>query len=165
MEQLAIPEECYVPVSQIISYDREVDAAMRWLVEWLIETHHCDRAIRSHVERLYREFDRARAMDRAKGLIALCTVDGWSLEDAEYMGVYDHSITDYHVIWDRAWAIRMLVPRELVPKVWKCGYGGRPKFWDRDGKLLFQSIYTANSHVLTTEERRQALAERGETWD
>lgn len=71
MEQLAIPEECYVPVSQIVAYDREVDAAMRWLIEWLIETHHCDRAIRSHVERLRRMTE----TDRRKALVYMTIVE------------------------------------------------------------------------------------------
>lgn len=165
MEQLEIPNLFFVPIDQLEREEREhasqIGARMRHLIDWLIETHRCDRSVVPHVERLCREFGRCEAEDRAKSLITLCECDGWSLDDAELLGIYDHTITDYHVIWDRAWAIRMLVPKELVPKVWKCGYGGKPKFWDRGGTLLYQSIYCVDGHVLTRDERRQALDKAG----
>ena len=138
---------------------------MRGCLDWLIGTHKCDPAVVPYVRRLFSEFERNEAWDRSHALLHLCGMHGeggWTLADAEYIGLYDHTITDYHVLWDRGWAIYLLVPRELVPKVWKCGYGGEPKFWDREGNLLFQSIYSANGHVLTRDERRQALAERGD---
>lgn len=165
MEQLAITDLCFTPISQLAREEREhadmVGARLRNLADWLIGTHRCTEDVMPHVERLCREFGRAEAEDRAKCLLAVCTTEGWRAEDAEYVGVYDHGITDYHVLWDRAWAIRMLVPRELVPKVWKCGYGGKPKFWDRDGTLLFQSVYCVDGHVLTSDERLRALTEMG----
>lgn len=165
MEQLQIPAEFFVPVEQLAQeaakHAVRVDSRLSHLCRWLIVTHRCDPSIKGYVERLCREFDRIDVENRVKALIALCTTDGWGLEDAEYVGVFDHAITDYHVLWDRAWAIRMLVPRELVPKVRKCGYGGSPKFWDREGNLLFQSIYSKDGRVLTPEERRQALKEAG----
>ena len=164
MEQLAIPDLFFVPIDQLEREEHEhaskIGARMRHMIDWLITTHRCDRSIVPYVERLCREFG-AEAENRVTCLIALCTVDGWGLEDAESVGVYDHTITDYHIIWDRAWAIRMLVPKELVPKVWKCGYGGKPKFWDRGGTLLYQSIYCVDGHVLTRDERRQALDKAG----
>ena len=165
MEQLAISESCFVSLDQLALEEHEhasrTVARIKYLASWLIETHRCDQSVMPYVERLCREFGRTEAEDRAKGLIAVCTTEGWGPEDAECIGVYDHSITDHHIIWDRAWAIRMLAPKELVPKVWKCGYGGSPKFWARDGTLLFQSVYSAGGHVLSREERRKALDKAG----
>ncbi len=40
----------------------------------------------------------------------------------------------------------------------KCGYGGLPKFWDKEGNLLYQSVYMHDGKILTREERRAALA-------
>ena len=164
MEQLAFPDLHLTSIEQLAQQEHErakdMDARMKWLIEWLIKTHRCTRDIVPYVERLYREFSMAEAPDRAKALITLSHDEEWSLWDAKLMGIYDHSV-DYHVLWNRSWAIQMLVPMELVPKVWKCSYGGQPKFCDREGNLLFQSIYSANGHVLTREERRKALEEAG----
>ena len=161
MEQLAIPESFFVPVSQIVQEEHEyaskIGARLRHLIDWLVGTRHCSRDVVPYVERICREFDRSEACDRVKGLIPLCSNDeDWSLEDAEILGIYDHSIS-YRVVWDRAWAIKMLVPKQLVPQVHRCSYGGRPKFYDKDGKLLFQSVYSVNGQILTPDQRRQAL--------
>jgi len=165
MQQLSIPDDIYVPLAQIEQGEAEaastMGARLANLLDWLIDTHHCGRDVIPYAERLCREFGRVEAEDRVKGLLALCDPDGdWSLADADYMGIYDHAITDHHVIWDRAWAIRMLVPRELVPKVWKCGYGATPKFFDSEGSLLFESIYTKDGRCLSREVRRRLLEER-----
>lgn len=161
MEQLAIPKTFFEPPS-------ESDDPCRMCLDWLTDKMGCSPFIEPYVTRLFEEFGRMEAYDRAKVLKALdgrLRVDGWGLDDAEYIGVFDHGIDDYHVLWDRSWAIRMCVSRELVPKVWKCGYGDAPLFWDRDGCLLFQSVYSVEGHVLSTEERRQELAKAGGTWD
>lgn len=169
MEQLAIPDTCYVPLSQLRrTIDKELrrrSKAEHECIAWLIGAHGCSYEVLPYVERLFREFNRVEAWNRAHVLDKLTgahCVDGWSIDDAEYIGLYDHTITDYHVLWDRGWAIAMLVPRELVPKVCGCDYGSRPKFWDRNGNLLFQSVYCVDGHILTKEERRQALAEAGD---
>lgn len=165
MEQLAFPNLFPAPIGELArAVSREVQAlekAEHDCISWLVGTHGCVFEVAPYVHRLHREFGRSEAFDRAKVLVNICGMhhmDGWGLEDAEYIGLYDHAITDYHVLWDRGWAISMLVPRELVPKVWKCGYGGRPKFWDRDGNLLFQSVYSVNGKPLTWDERRAVLA-------
>ena len=164
MEQLAFPDLCLAPIEQIAREEREqasqVGARVRSIFDWLVRTHRCDEGVMPYVERLCREFGRSEAVDRAKALVTLCMADGWGPQDAELVGVFDHGI-DYHVLWDRDWAIKMLVPRELVPRVWKCGYGGEPKFWDREGNLLFQSVYSADGHVLSADERMRALKEAG----
>lgn len=165
MEQLAFPNLFPAPIGELArAVSREVQAlekAEHDCISWLVGTHGCGFEVVPYVHRLFREFGRGEAFDRAKVLVNICGMhhmDGWGLEDAEYIGLYDHTITDYHVLWDRGWAISMLVPRELVPKVWKCGYGGKPKFWGRDGNLLFQSIYSVDGKPLTWDERRVALA-------
>ena len=115
-----------------------------------------------YVRRLFDTFDVTEAINRSalfKVLGGAHGMDGWSIEDAEYVGLYDRSIYDYHVIWDRKWAIYLQVPRMLVPKVWKCSYGSPARFYDRDGALLFTSVYTRDGKILTHDERRQALAE------
>ena len=135
--------------------------ALNETLDWLINTRGCTPYVEPYVVRLFSEFGKVDAIDRCVVFPTLCgqrTVEGWCLEDAEYIGIYDHSITDHSVIWDRHWAIQMLVPRELVPKVWKCGYGGLPKFWDKEGNLLYQSVYMHDGKILTREERRAALA-------
>lgn len=167
MEQMAFPDLHLTPVEQLEAEakerDRAFSARLSNLTDWLINVHGCDRHIKEYAERLCREFGRVEAEDRAKGLVALCGYfdggDGWTLEDADYIGIYDHSIHDHHIIWDRAWAIRMQVPRELVPKVYDCSYGGKPKFYDRDGNVIFTSVYVVNGQILTPEQRRAALAE------
>ena len=160
--QLQIPESFFVPVSQLTrAIAREVranDKAVYDCIAWLVGVHGCSYEVTPHVERLFMEFNRGEAWSRSHALLNICGMDGWSLSDAEYIGLYDHTITDYHVLWDRGWAITMLVPRELVPKVWKCSYGGKPKFWDRYGNLLFQSVYSLDGKPLTQDERRAALA-------
>ena len=164
MEQLKIPEICFEPFGEVAAAIAK-EAHERLKTEhdcicWLMGEHGCGIGVIPYVERLFREFGRVEAWDRANALSHLEHSDGWSLEDAEYIGIYDHTISDYHVLWDRSWAISMLVPKELVPKVWKCGYGGKPKFWDREGNLLFQSVYSVDGHVLTRDERREALEGR-----
>ena len=157
MEQLTIPDLFFVPPST-------PDEPCQKCLAWLTGTHGCIQDAVPYVTRLYDEFNRMQAFDRAKVFPTLCgrhRVDGWGLEDAEHIGVFDHGITDYHVLWDRDWAIKMLVPKELVPKVWKCGYGGRPRFWDRDGNLLFESVYSVDGHALSREERMQSLTKAG----
>ena len=153
MQQLEIPLLSFVP--------RSSDDPARSCLDWLINTHGCTPYVEPYVARLFNEFGRSEAQDRSVVFPELCgprQVEGWCLVDAEYIGIYDHCITDYHVIWDRHWAIEMLVPKELVPRVWKCGYGGLPKFWDKEGNLLYQSVYVRDGKILTHEERRAALA-------
>ena len=165
MKQLSIPDHYFVPLSQlrraIVNEVHGREKAEHDCVAWLIGVHGCSHEVVPYVERLFREFRRGEAWDRSHALInifGMHGIDGWSLADAEYIGLYDHTITDHHILWDRGWAISMLVPRELVPKIWKCGYGGRPKFWDRDGNLIFQSVYSVDGKPLTQDERRAALA-------
>ena len=164
MEQLTIPESFFAPLSELAG-EGEREKAERECLDWLMRTHGCSPEVVPYAKRLFAEFDRAEAWNRSHPLLNLYGVhgaDGWSLSDAEYIGLYDHSITDHHVLWDRGWAISMQVPRELVPKVWRCGYGGRPRFFDRDGHVLFESVYSVDGKPLTQDERRQALAERAE---
>lgn len=164
MEQLAIPEECFVPISQLVGNPDRDEEAIRGCLDWLMSTHGCSSGVVPYVKRLFAEFGRCEAWDRSHALLYLYGMHGeggWTLADAEFIGLYDHAITDYHVLWDRGWAVYLLVPRELVPKVWKCSYGGRPKFWDKEGSLLFQSVYSEDGHVLTREQRRQALESAG----
>ena len=114
--------------------------------------------------RLFSEFSRSEAWDRAHTLLNICGVhgaDGWSLADAEYIGLFDHTIPDYHILWDRGWAITMQVPRELVPKVWRCSYGVGPKFYDRDLHVIFESIFSIDGKSLTREQRRKMLESEG----
>ena len=165
MQQLAIPDHYFVPLSQLArAIDKELrsrDKAEHDCIAWLIGAHGCSYEVVPYVERLFREFNRVEAWNRAHVLDKLTgahCVDGWSIDDAEYIGLYDHTITDYHVLWDRGWAIAMLVPRELVQRVWRCDYGSKPKFWCRDGILLFQSVYSVDGKPLTQDERRAALA-------
>lgn len=169
MEQLSFPDLFPVPLDHLArTMANEVRMRSRSehdCISWLVGTHGCGFEVVQYVERLYREFWRGEAFDRAKVLTSICGAhgeDGWTLADAEYIGLYDHTI-DYHVLWDRGWAIHMLAPRELVPRIWKCGYGGSPKFWDRDGTLLFQSVYSVDGHVISGEERREALRRAGGT--
>ena len=132
-------------------------------IDWLMRVHDCSESVIPYVKRLFENFPRAQAWDRAKVLTSLCGKhkrQGWSLADAEYIDLFSTSIVDYHVLWDRSWAIQMLVPRELVPKVWNCSFGGEPEFYDSEGNLLFKSIYSVNGKVLTDDERSTALADR-----
>ena len=127
---------------------------------WMVRHFECTEASRSYVERLFKEFGRVEGYDRSKVIQKLDgkhRVDGWSLDDAEYIGLFDHA-TDYHALWDRAWAIVMCAPRELVPKIQTCSYGGEPEFYDADGNLIFKSIYSRGGRILTTDERRALLA-------
>lgn len=131
-------------------------------IAWLLNHRGCTESAIPYVKRLFELFPHG-AWDRAKVLPTLCgksREEGWSLDDAEYIGLFSTSIDDYHVLWDRDWAIKMQVPRALVPKVWRCEYGGSPEFYDRDGNLLFTSIYSISGKVLTDDERRTALADR-----
>ena len=151
MQQLEIPLLFVTPKSE----DDPVDSCLDWF-----KTHGCAHCVEPYIARLFNEFGRSEAWSRSAIFSELCgprQVDGWCLDDAELLGVYDHSV-DYHVIWDRHWALQMLVPREFVPKVWKCGYGGLPKFWDKEGNLLYQSVYMHDGKILTREERKAALA-------
>lgn len=164
MEQLAIPDSYFAPVSELAHQASELEESERHCIDWLLNTHGCSSAVVPYVKRLFSEFSRSEAWDRAHTLLNICGVhgaDGWSLADAEYIGLFDHTIPDYHILWDRGWAITMQVPRELVPKVWRCSYGGRPKFYDHDGSLLFESVYSSGRDVLTTEERRKMLESEG----
>ena len=164
---MSFPDLYLTPVEQLEAEALErasvYSERLAKLTDWLIDVHGCDAAIKDYAERLCREFGRCEAEDRAKGLVTLCgafeSENGWSLADAEYIGIFDHSISDHHVIWDRSWAIHMQVPKSLVPKVYGCSYGGRPKFYDREGNVLFTSIYTQDGLILTQEQRRAALAE------
>lgn len=151
--QLEIPDLLFAPQD----YD---DDPAGMCIEWLCDVRGCTDEVRPYVMRLFAEFPRCEAFDRAKAFTHLCgdcAEVGWTLADAKLLGVYDHYIS-YHTLWDRCWAIHMLVPRELVPQVWKCGYGNRPKFFDAGGGLLFESVYSRDGHVLTRDERRAALA-------
>ena len=138
---------------------RSVDGCL----EWLMGTLGCTDEVIPYVERLFSEFDAADAFSRSAILPSLCgthRVDGWGLEDAEQIGVFDHDLPSYHVIWDRHWAISMLVPKGLVPKVFYCDYG-KCRFYGADHALLFTSRYAKDGRILTDEERRQAIAELG----
>jgi len=161
MEQLAIPDSYFAPVSELASQESKLEESERHCIDWLLNTHGCSSAVVPYVKRLFAEFSRIRAWDLAHVLVNLQMADGWSIADAEYIGLFDHTIPDYHILWDRGWAIHMLVPRELVPKVWRCSYGNRPKFYDHDGSLLFESVYSSGRDVLTTEERRKMLESEG----
>lgn len=132
-------------------------------IDWLCGTHGCASDVAPHVHRLFETFSRSEAFNRSSLLQVLsgrCQKEGWSLSDAEFVGLYDKGITDYHVIWDRRWAIVMLMPKELVPRVQRCSYGGNPKFYDKDGALLYEGAYLDHGIILTDEERRQAMADR-----
>lgn len=162
MEQLEIPFPLFSLARQVKEAVNAMEEAEHDCICWLMGVHGLDSGVTPYVRRLFREFGRAEAWDRARVLRHLAGTEGWCLEDAEYIGIFDHSINDYHVLWDRGWAIRMLCPRELVPKVWRCSYGGSPMFYDRDGAMVFQSVYSANGHPLSMEERRMEL-ERSRT--
>ena len=156
MEQLTIPDLFGAPT-------QSGKTPEECCIDWLLNTRHCKRSVVPIVHRLFESFGNIRGWERSKVLTSLSgpsRLEGWSLDDAEYIGLFDTSITDYHVLWDRNWAMLMQVPRELVPLVFRCKYGGRPKFYDRDGNLLFTSIFTDNGHMLTHEERKKALADR-----
>lgn len=168
MEQLQIPSSFFVPVSELAKQAAQSadasEGAERDCIAWLTHTHSCSAAVVPYVKRLFAEFDRSEAYSRAHALLYLhgaCGEDGFNLSDAEYIGLYDHDIDDYHVLWDRGWAMYMLVPRALVPKVWRCGYGGSPKFYDRDGNVIFQSVYSVDGRPLTRDERRRKLESEG----
>lgn len=161
MEQLAIPDSFFAPVSEIASQESELEESERHCIDWLLNTHGCSSAVVPQVKRLFAEFSRIRAWDLAHVLVNLQMADGWSIADAEYIGLFDHTIPDYHILWDRGWAIHMLVPRELVPKVWRCSYGGRPKFYDRDLHVIFESIFSIDGKLLTRGQRRKMLESEG----
>ena len=161
MEQLAIPDSYFAPVSEIASQESELEKAERDCLDWLLNTHGCSSDVVPQVKRMFAEFSRIRAWDLAHVLVNLQMADGWSIADAEYIGLFDHTIPDYHILWDRGWAIHMLVPRELVPKVWRCSYGNRPKFYDRDLHVIFESICSVDGKPLTREQRRKMLESEG----
>lgn len=164
MEQLAIPDSYFAPVSELAHQASELEESERHCIDWLLNTHGCSSAVVPYVKRLFSEFSRSEAWDRAHLLLNLCGVrgeNGWSLADADYVGLYDHTIPDYHILWDRGWAITMQVPRELVPKVWRCSYGGRPKFYDQDLHVIFESIFSTDGKPLTREQRRKMLESEG----
>ena len=128
--------------------------------EWLQDHFGVGREAYPHIQRLFDEFGCVEGFDRAKAITRLDGThqcDGWSLADVDYIGTFDHSI-NYHTLLDRAWAIAMQVPREMVPQVWRCEYGGEPRFYDKDGNLLFTSVYLRGGHIVTHEERRAILA-------
>ena len=163
MEQLSFPDLYFTPLEEIALtvHDEVRGSGENACIAWLVKTNGCPDAVAPLARRLFAEFERVEAWNRAHALVNLSHApaeDGWSLRDAERIGLFDHSIADYHVIWDRGWAINMLVPRELVPKVFRCDYGARPRFFDHEGNVLFRSIYTVDGHPLSREERRQALA-------
>ena len=161
MEQLAIPDSFFAPVSELASRESELEESERHCIDWLLNTHGCSSAVVPYVKRLFAEFSNIRAWDLAHVLVNLQMADGWGIADVEYIGLFDHTIPDYHILWDRGWAIHMLVPRELVPKVWRCSYGNRHKFYDHEGNLLFESVYSSGRDGLTTEERRKMLESEG----
>lgn len=158
-EQLEIPQ-LFMPK---VTFEKgSCDGSAADCLHWLMNTMRCSPDVEPYVTRLFDEFGRVEAYDRAHILPSLCGLEqhgDWSLADAEYVGLYDHEISDHHVIWDRHWAINMHVPRELVPKVWKCGYGGLPKFFSKGGELLFQSVYIVDGKIVAHDERTRYLAE------
>jgi hypothetical protein len=108
--QLSLDSALYTPHEHTDGY------WVGWCVEWLVDVRGCTDAVVPYVRRLYAEFKRVEAFDRAKSLIAL-DGDGlcgdWSLADVDVLGVYDHA-ADYHVCWDRAWAAEKGLARDRV---------------------------------------------------
>ena len=159
--QLEIPG-LFAPPQDVSSKASDREKLERHCIDWLISVHKCGQDVVRYVNRLFNEFDRLEAFERAKVLVNIngSRCDGWNMGDAEYIGAFDHDIDDYHVIWDRGWAISNGAPREIVPKVWSCTYGGTPKFFDRDGNLLFESVYLRDGKLTEEYEdaHRRALA-------
>jgi hypothetical protein len=108
-----------------------------WCVEWLVDVRGCTDAVVPYVRRLYEEFERGEAFDRASALIDL-NGDGrrgdWSLADVDVLGVYDHTV-DYHVCWDRAWAAEKGLARDRVRHLVEWDYS-------KDGPVFDDEIYS-----------------------
>ena len=97
-QQLSMYKMLFPPV--------EIDPC-EYCTEWLLNTRGCSDYAVPIIARLFAEFGRG-GFDRAKALPHLCgdsQVEGLSIYDAERLGFFDSSI-DYHLLWDRLWAMR-----------------------------------------------------------
>lgn len=92
--------------------------------DWLRETHGVGDAGIDMARRLFAEFGQ-EAFERCKAIPALDgkrRADGFTLADADLLGVFDASM-DYHAVWDRAWAARQGLPKRDIVRLVRWDYG------------------------------------------
>ncbi len=100
--------------------------------EWLIRRRGCTEAVRPHVEALFDAFDAPDAFERCKALDSLDGLhraDGWCLDDADALGLWDEP--DYHTVWDREWAAKKGYVKAEVARISEWDYRENgPKFME-----------------------------------
>jgi hypothetical protein len=106
-------------------------------------------AARPVFERLLEEFGQNEAFERSKCLDVLdgvCRCDGWSLGDADVLGLFDHTL-HYHVCWDRAFAVRHGAPHEVVSRIHKCvDFNLRNhRYADESGVVIWEEAFAKKS--------------------
>lgn len=108
-------------------------------LRWAHDVHKCGHEIDEIAERLFVEM--SEPFDRGKALVMVCGHGRFDRDVIDALGLFDAAL-EYHVCWDRAWAAVHGIPHELIRSVHRCDYrcgSGRHKFYDVDGKLIYES--------------------------
>lgn len=91
-------------------------------VKWLTEKRGCPQEVVPLVNRIFDEFPRWEAFDRAKAFADLFrNASGEADVMAERLGMFDHGI-GYHQLWDRCWAMRQGLTLDEAARVIKWDY-------------------------------------------
>lgn len=118
------------------------EEVMAYWRDWLLHVRKVNVDAMPLFDRLLETFERGEAFERSKCLDVLSgvrAVGGWTLEDADALGLFDTRI-DYHTCWDRAQAARDGCPKPLVGRIYKnaCWRLGHHEFVDSEGKLVWR---------------------------
>lgn len=110
---------------------------------WLEDTWHVGADGMALYDRMVSRFGQDEADRRSKAISAICgyrKADGWGIGDAAILGFEDENVP-CEVLWDRAFAARLGMPREMVAKLRKYAHSyrrdGKPIPW-RDGLHEFE---------------------------
>ncbi len=102
-------------------------------LRWAFDVWHCDRRIEPVARKVFDEMD--DPFDRGKALVHVCSLGRYDEREVEALGLFEED--DYHVCWDRAYAIGTGIPVKDAARV-QCykPHSSKPRFYDAEGNLV-----------------------------
>ena len=106
----------------------------RRFLNWAHDIHGCGSEIDSIVGRLFDTMP--DPFERGKALVMAYKHEKFDRQVLDDLGLFDASL-DYHVCWDRAWALSHGVPSALISDIQRCDHNSKaPGFFDRLGERI-----------------------------